>query len=626
MARHYAAWVTLRNCLLTGKSWLIRSPSGVHSGAPALPLLGEKVITFAEIDSALPGEIMRRPPASRRRVRPALATAIGCGVLGGSLVGIGALGFDKVEVAAATCVEEDAPAASTPAATPAPELPNPMADEDVVTGQPVAMSKLSATEAQKVTAANEAALADAQVEYDTRLKSISGGPLGDDTTVAPVVGPRKPICEPDPVVIPLPGGETTDPETDVPADEPGEEPDQVEDPDGPDQPAATPLPDIEDGGTAPTPIPAITPQPTPVPVVIPPVITPNPVLPAPPTTTRGFSTTSPPRNPTPSRTGTITRPEAIARAVSWVTQGVMYSQSRWWTDLNGSFRQDCSGYVAMAWRTDQRINYWTGNLGTISGRIPSSSLQPGDILLLPGKHTVIFAGWANGQRTKFHLFEEYRTGTPARFLRNASLSYYLDRGYGSHKYDGMREGVIAPTTPLPMVTPAPTPVPTPVRAPEAMNEAQDRGQERDTVQLLSAQSDSGRTTTAPMQQTWTIEQAIAGLPATDWSPGVAEDFTPDSGAFTPDSPADTAELAFADMPVQELVEAQQTVDQAEEQRLAAVSRDALATSENRTSGAGVILAAGLGLLFIAIPLGAASRRTWTPSSAAAPIAPGREQH
>ena len=86
---------------------------------------------------------------------------------------------------------------------------------------------------------------------------------------------------------------------------------------------------------------------------------------------------------------TISRVEVLARAASWVAQGVPYSQTRWWTDRHGTYRQDCSGYVAMAWDLDPGTNYWTGNLATVADRIASSDLRPGDILLRPGDHTLI---------------------------------------------------------------------------------------------------------------------------------------------------------------------------------------------------------------------------------------------
>lgn len=132
---------------------------------------------------------------------------------------------------------------------------------------------------------------------------------------------------------------------------------------------------------------------------------------------------------------TITRATVIARAVSWVAQGVPYSQTRWWSDGNGTYRQDCSGYVAMAWGLDQHTNYWTGNLATVSSRIPAGSMLPGDILLLPGDHTVIFAGWTDAARTRFNLYEQFAPGYVARYQAGASLETYLARGFGAYRYD-----------------------------------------------------------------------------------------------------------------------------------------------------------------------------------------------
>ena len=76
----------------------------------------------------------------------------------------------------------------------------------------------------------------------------------------------------------------------------------------------------------------------------------------------------------------------------------------------------------------------------------------------------------------------------------------------------------------------------------------------------------------------------------------------------------------------ELIAAQATVDQAEEQRLAAVSSDALTSDVARSSGGVYILAAGLGLLFIALPLGAVSRRAWNATSPAGPMPPHPHQY
>lgn len=136
-------------------------------------------------------------------------------------------------------------------------------------------------------------------------------------------------------------------------------------------------------------------------------------------------------------TSTISRVEVITRAASWVTQGVPYSQTRWWTDKHGTYRQDCSGYVAMAWGLSQGTNYWTGNLATVSYRIASSDLHAGDILLLPGDHTVIFAGWSDAAHTTFNLYEQFRPGYTARYVSGASLAGYLNRGFAAHRYRGI---------------------------------------------------------------------------------------------------------------------------------------------------------------------------------------------
>ncbi|MBA3744611.1 hypothetical protein [Sporichthya sp.] len=561
-----------------------------------------------------------------------MAAAIGCGVLGGSLVGFGALGFDKVGVAAAPCASDTLPA---PTDDPASSLPaddggsdttsgsetggvpgadgtaGSAADPRLVVGVPV--------EAQQATSP-AAASAPAPTPADSASSTPDGGDL---TTVTPVIGPKKPLTEEPPsceiptggtppVVFPSPDGHGADGEGPDDEDSGGGEPD---DPDPTTEPKPAPSP----GPTTETPQPETTPgagDPT--------VPTPAPAPdPKPSTTTRGFSTTSPPRALTPGRTGTISRAEAIIRAISWVTQKVPYSQSRWWTDPSGTFRQDCSGFVAMAWRTDQRINYWTGNLGRISDRIPSTALKPGDVLNLPGKHVVIFAGWNDAAKTRLQLFEQYKTGTTPRFVRNAPLRYYLDRGYGAYKYQGMRDTVPGVSLPLPIPapTPSPTPSPEPASTTGTDTDVAAAGTSHvDQIEFVSTSVDTGSLPTL------SAESMLAGLPATEWNPDLAADYTPESDLATTAVADLTTPTAVEDVPVDEMVAAQAAIDQAEAQRLAGITRSALTLTQERTSGAGYLLAAGLGLLFVAIPLGAAARSgPWSAASSAFPVA-GREHN
>lgn len=113
-----------------------------------------------------------------------------------------------------------------------------------------------------------------------------------------------------------------------------------------------------------------------------------------------------------------------------------YSESRWWTDSDGTYRQDCSGYVSMAWALPQNLDFWTGNLNSVSHPISVSQLQPGDILL-SYPHTVIFAGWTNSSHTEFSLYEEAHPGTDARFVIGAPIADYLSKGFRPYRYDGV---------------------------------------------------------------------------------------------------------------------------------------------------------------------------------------------
>lgn len=127
----------------------------------------------------------------------------------------------------------------------------------------------------------------------------------------------------------------------------------------------------------------------------------------------------------------ISRARIVERARSWVTQGVPYSQLAWWSDQNGTYRQDCSGFVSMAWELDARENYWTGNLASVSTPIAAADMQEGDILL-SASHTVIFAGWTDEARSRFALYEQ-ASGAGARYVSSASLQNYVGNGYTAYR-------------------------------------------------------------------------------------------------------------------------------------------------------------------------------------------------
>jgi hypothetical protein len=129
-----------------------------------------------------------------------------------------------------------------------------------------------------------------------------------------------------------------------------------------------------------------------------------------------------------------------------VAQDVPYSQTSWWTNTYGTYRQDCSGYVSMAWNLNQYTDFWTGNLNLVSRTIPAATMLPGDILL-SDKHTILFAGWADTQHTEFDYFEEAHPGTNARYVVDAPLSAFLDNGFAPFRYDGVVNSSALPTLP-----------------------------------------------------------------------------------------------------------------------------------------------------------------------------------
>jgi hypothetical protein len=144
--------------------------------------------------------------------------------------------------------------------------------------------------------------------------------------------------------------------------------------------------------------------------------------------------------------GTITRAQIIARAQLWVQEQVPYSQTEWFTNLNGTYRQDCSGMVSMEWDLNQNTDFWTGNLNLVSHTIAAADLLPGDILL-SDVHTILFAGWANAQHTEFDYYEEAHPGTVARYVVDAPLAAFLDNGFAPFRYDGVVGSNAVPANP-----------------------------------------------------------------------------------------------------------------------------------------------------------------------------------
>ncbi|MED7951133.1 hypothetical protein PUR61_08315 [Streptomyces sp. BE20] len=156
--------------------------------------------------------------------------------------------------------------------------------------------------------------------------------------------------------------------------------------------------------------------------------------------------------------GSISREEVIQRAQSWVTQGVSYDQGAFHTDSNGTYRQDCSGYVSMAWHlTDSLV---TQTLPSVSTEIAATDLEPGDALNYTAQHVILFGDWIDKSAGTFHFYAEnnprvltsqYQGDLNASSLAGWPTSYYTPYRY--NRITGTGADVPA-TTPITPTTPA----------------------------------------------------------------------------------------------------------------------------------------------------------------------------
>ncbi|MER5770224.1 peptidoglycan-binding protein [Streptomyces sp. NPDC001985] len=141
--------------------------------------------------------------------------------------------------------------------------------------------------------------------------------------------------------------------------------------------------------------------------------------------------------PAPAAPRETTRAEIIARARGWVDAKVPYSMQAYWTD---GYRQDCSGYVSMAWNLAG--NEWTGTLAQYGTRIAREDLQPGDILLFhnpasptTGSHVTIFGGWTDATRKTYVAYEQTK---PHTLKRSTPMAYWSNSDrYVAYRYNGV---------------------------------------------------------------------------------------------------------------------------------------------------------------------------------------------
>jgi hypothetical protein len=124
----------------------------------------------------------------------------------------------------------------------------------------------------------------------------------------------------------------------------------------------------------------------------------------------------------------------ISNAKFWLNPCVPYSQSSYHVGADGiKYRQDCSGYVSMAWQLG--TSQTTSTLSQYSTKISKSDLQAGDILLNAGEHTLIFEKWANADKTQYWTYEQHPDCTEYHSIPYPYWSNYDPSSYLPYRYN-----------------------------------------------------------------------------------------------------------------------------------------------------------------------------------------------
>jgi hypothetical protein len=140
--------------------------------------------------------------------------------------------------------------------------------------------------------------------------------------------------------------------------------------------------------------------------------------------------------------GPITRSEVLTRSQSWIDARVPYSQGSSYTNQYGTYRQDCSGYVSMAWHLSRSRS--TYDLPQVMHTISRNDLKPGDVFFQHNdnvKHVALFIAWDDNAKTRPIVREEYDEGRVAerRVWPPAYANTFTPMRYNNIVDDGASE-------------------------------------------------------------------------------------------------------------------------------------------------------------------------------------------
>lgn len=151
----------------------------------------------------------------------------------------------------------------------------------------------------------------------------------------------------------------------------------------------------------------------------------------------------PPSPPSPSR-DTI-----IARCKSWVDARIPYCQCN--SDCCGtcpycgSYRCDCSGYATYALQLPP--GQTTSTLPRYSHIIAAADLLPGDLILNPSDHVIIFAGWVSSSHNSFYGYQEAGCSTNIPVASLTQIGYPIP-GFSPYRKNGLDDNVTGVPSPF----------------------------------------------------------------------------------------------------------------------------------------------------------------------------------
>jgi hypothetical protein len=154
--------------------------------------------------------------------------------------------------------------------------------------------------------------------------------------------------------------------------------------------------------------------------------------------------------------GQITPSEMLSRAQYWVDRHVPYNQGAYSADPQGTtYREDCSGYVSMAWHLGTSLVVTDGGPsftnsdgspnGTYDTGIGSfSNLQTGDAMAYPHDHIWLFDTWTDKANGDFTYYAESNPSDPTHGPTNANINSTTLEGWPKSGYVGLRYKNVVP--------------------------------------------------------------------------------------------------------------------------------------------------------------------------------------